>query len=101
MDGAGERVRVLGTAMWWTWSGIQVGDAVVTGAVFEELAAETGVFGTRGCCLAVVAALGDVVKDAWGDQVRVAWQTSMVRNSVQKFSGVWRNCGEVPLEYEG
>ena len=87
--------------MRWTWSGIQVGDAVVTGVVFEELAAETGVFGTRGCCLAVVAALGDVVKDAWGDQVRVAWQTSMVRNSVQKFSGVCRNCGEVPLEYEG
>lgn len=72
VDGPGDRVRVLGTAMRWTWPGIQVGDDVVTGVVSEELEAATVVFGTGGCCLAVVAALGDVVRDAWEDQARVA-----------------------------
>jgi hypothetical protein len=104
-EGAGEGVLLLG-------DGDEVdvirheavaedGDAVVTGVVFEELEVEAVVFGAEVCGLAVVTALGDVVGDAWEDQAREAWHTRIVGNSPEKFSGVCRNCGEVPPRIYG
>ncbi len=104
-EGAGEGVLLLG-------DGDEVdvirheavaedGDAVVTGVVFEELEVEPVVFGPEVCGLAVVTALGDVVGDAWENQARRAWRPRIVGNSPEKFSGVCRNCGEVPSRIYG
>jgi len=72
------------------------GDAVVPGVVFEELEVEAVVFGAEVCGLAVVTALGDVVGDAWENQAWRTWHTRRMGNSSEKFSGVCRNCGEIP-----
>jgi hypothetical protein len=77
------------------------GDAVVPGVVFEELEVEPVVFGAEVCGLAVVTALGDVVGDAWENQARRTWHTRIVGNSPETFSGVCRNCGEVPPRIYG
>jgi hypothetical protein len=104
-EGAGEGVLLLG-------DGDEVdvirheavaedGDAVVAGVVFEELEVEPVVFGAEVCGLAVVTVLGDVVGDAWENQARRTWQTRIVGNSPETFSGVCRNCGEVPPRIYG
>jgi hypothetical protein len=77
------------------------GDAVVAGVVFEELEVEPVVFCAEVYGLAVVTALGDVMGDAWENQARRTWQTRIVGNSPETFSGVCRNCGEVPPQIYG
>jgi hypothetical protein len=61
---------------------------MVTGIVPEELEVEPVVFGPEIGLLAVVTALGDVVRNAWENQARQSGHTDIVAIYPQKFSGI-------------
>jgi hypothetical protein len=63
-------------------------DAIMTGMVLEELEVEPVVFGPEIGLLAVVPALGDVVRNTWQNQARQSGHIDIVAIYPQKFSGV-------------